>query len=141
MTKCSSLFTLLILIVSKIIGKNVNFLYFQDFAGKHVYARLGSSIEIKCPNQSLISTTAWFREKGILQISEGQKLNEYINKKRFTITGNFKLGEYNLDIRNIQKEDFGIYVCTRALKGITFEFKFNLILISKYNILTAKCVP
>lgn len=102
-------------------------------ADQQLYVSLGSTIEIKCPNRSITTTTSWFGRKGISQISEGPHLNENVNDSRFSITGNFKLGEYNLKIRDVKIEDFGIYVCTKVLLDTAFEFRVNLSSISKYE--------
>ncbi|CAC5410627.1 unnamed protein product [Mytilus coruscus] len=96
------------------------------YADQQLYVSLGSTIEIKCPNRSITSKTAWFGRKGISQISEGPYLNENVNDSRFSITGIFKLGQYNLRISDVKIEDFGIYVCTKVLQDITFEFRVNL---------------
>lgn len=108
------------------------------FADQQLFARLGSSIEIKCPNRSLTSHAAWFRGKGTSQISEGQFVNDHVDRSRFSITGNFSLGEYNLEIRHIERKDLGIYVCSKVLSDITFEFSLNLISISKYKYVSKK---
>ncbi|XP_063411497.1 hemicentin-1-like [Mytilus trossulus] len=81
-----------------------------------------------CPHHLTSSRIAWFRRKEMLQISEGAKIGVDIDKGRFSISGDHTIGDFNLQINDVMKPDFGQYVCTVVIEDTSVQIIFNLVL-------------
>lgn len=69
----------------------------------------------------------------MIQISEGAKLGDGIDKDRFTISGNHSIGDFNLQISDVMEADLGQYVCTVLIEDTSVQVIFSLVLKSMYT--------
>lgn len=110
-------------------------IYILVAAQSNVYTTVDGLVELKCPQHTASSETAWFRSGQVSQISVGHKLNAKMDKKRYKIIGDRSNGIYNLKILNVKQSDFGEYSCTITNGNVSQLFHLNLIQLSKFKIL------
>ncbi|VDI17571.1 Hypothetical predicted protein [Mytilus galloprovincialis] len=77
-----------------------------------LYIKEGSNTTLLCPFKSTIHKAQWVGPKSLTAYSDGSYLrNTLTNYEKLRITGNYGIGEYNLEISGFSAADEGLYRC------------------------------
>ncbi|XP_052072409.1 hemicentin-1-like [Mytilus californianus] len=87
-------------------------LLYTNTNGDTLYIKEGSNTTLICPFKSTIHKAQWVGPKSLTAYSDGSHLKNILtNYEKLRITGNNRIGEYNLEINNFSAADEGHYRC------------------------------
>lgn len=94
----------------------------DNFDRKVIHAYIGETTTLKCPLLSQnLSDVQWIHLDSKTVYSIGMDINPKIDnmtgRTKFKIVGNHDIGEYNLKIIEIEREDKGVYRCDSEING------------------------
>ncbi|XP_063447927.1 titin-like [Mytilus trossulus] len=77
-----------------------------------LYIKEGSITTLVCPLKSTIHKAQWVGPKSLTSYSDGAHIKNTLNNyEKLRITGNHRIGEYNLEIKKFSAADEGLYRC------------------------------
>lgn len=97
--------------------------------------RHGDTVELKCQNKTITNDITWFGPQVVSPISKGHTIHWNSAKDRISITE-----QYNLRLSRIDNADIGKYKCILTAEKISYQLEFNLLLKSKYLLMSAKYI-
>lgn len=97
-----------------------------------LYVIKGSAITLECPFHSVAIPVQWRGPTNLTVISDGSNIKGTLqNYNRLAITGQHRIGEYNLQVIDFNADDQGLYRCNSMVDGFAVQMDFILHLYSK----------
>lgn len=97
-----------------------------------LYIKEKSKTTLICPFRSITHKVQWRGPEFLTAYSDGIYLkNTLSNHEKLRITGNYSIGEYNLEINNFSPEEEGHYRCDNINGSTAVHASFYLEVYSK----------
>lgn len=97
-----------------------------------IYADIGDTVELLCPNASHDSQSQWRGPPDLTVLSFGKGIKTSLgNYDRLELYDNLDNGEFNLIINNFTRSDEGYYRCSSNVNGTVVQLDLQVYIRSK----------